>query len=119
MSRELKFRAWDKTRKKMCESLLSIHWLYGNKLSEITADGSEGTYDRPSEEIILMQYTGLKDKNGVEIYEGDILSHLDFNKGIKITDLEYAFYLTSQGVDWNFTKVIGNIYQNPELLKGN
>ena len=111
--REIKFRAWDKMLKRWCRPQLTIR-IDGNR------DGMN--------EYVLMQYTGLKDKNGVEIYEGDIvnvhsytvtgLGKVGFNKGSFVFNkFEYP---TSQVLhSFSEIEVIGNIYENPELLENN
>jgi len=124
----IKFRAWDKEENEMIYGLNQMVWnwdLARNK-PEILFDG----------EIPITQFTGLKDKNGKEIYEGDVvkIQHPYKNRcwiGEIIFD-EYAFngkdfYMAGfihfdnpsdlfvEGTD--FIEIIGNIYENPELLE--
>jgi hypothetical protein len=116
MSREIKFRAWDEHTKNMITPALEF-------------DNS----DRPMQitfhvidvKLVWMQFTGLKDKNGKEIYEGDVLLttyntkyfvvewHLSRWWGTPIKGLH-----SGRGKDIHFIKseIIGNIYENPELL---
>jgi len=125
--REIKFRAWDKVCKpnriKTWEQLLAQYQL---------------THVFVSDYFILMQYTGLKDKNGKEIYEGDIVSFEDaecdaegyndnvfLNRGVVSYDEVSMCYSFSnrQTVEMEDlyiptdAEIIGNIYENPELLE--
>ena len=124
--REIKFRAWDKQIKEML-SVDKIEW--DRKLVYIrssTRDHME-TPRRISEDICcLMQYTGLNDKNGKEIYEGDIVTYFDRCYFIKfhlanfmLSKKEYNYLELSHSTYSKEGKVtvIGNIYENPELLK--
>ncbi|XKH51343.1 YopX family protein [Chryseomicrobium palamuruense] len=114
--REIKFRAWDEVHKQMLYIGLELDTHIGG----------------PQED--LMQYTGLKDKNGVEIYEGDIvsmfqgtqLSEVFFSKGMFLvnrgfrasvyhSELEIREEILFNIIDT--CEVIGNIYENPELLE--
>jgi len=68
----------------------------------------------------LMQFTGLKDKNGKEIYEGDIVSAFGRTSAVKFHDGYFDCgidYIESQSLNVDSYEIIGNIYENPELLK--
>lgn len=72
----------------------------------------------------LMEYTGLKDKNGVRIYEGDIVSymHYEYNTGgmgneIRKKEVKWIDKVAGFNLSDEEHEVIGNIYENPELIK--
>ena len=115
--REIKFRAWDKINKEMLEDYPAPDD-YGdiNNIFYSWAD-----------EYIPLQYTGLKDKNGKEIYEGDVLKYkycgldcpeeeFEYMEVKWDTDLEDGFCGFEIPASWAEFIVIGNIYENPELL---
>lgn len=120
MTREIKFRAWDKKQNKM---------LYGVSIGTIKVwdenaplISHEFSY---SEDCVFEQYTGLKDKNGIEIYEGDIVEKC-YNKAKKLyssAPVEFKHGKFESG-GWTLCKfahkceIIGNIHENPELLEG-
>lgn len=131
--RNIKFRVWDKDLKQMHTCGQDVHdsmTFDENNIAQYynlqNGCGSPTTYE-------LMQYTGLKDKNGKKLYEGDIVS-FRFKKDRKeLADLigfiEYqtqycAFKIVSSPLNGSFRiddetiiEVIGNVYENPELLK--
>ena len=124
--REIKFRAWHKGKKIMGE-VLGIDILH----KEIFFSNEDADCYEHTDFKELMQYTGLKDKNEKEIYEGDILKLRD-NHGIQLVkyhDKWSAFIVESQkdtsvGVlglyfDKEDFEIIGNAYENPELLGEN
>ncbi|AMD95610.1 YopX family protein [Leptotrichia sp. oral taxon 847] len=122
MSREIKFRAWDKINEKIVKiSSLSLE----NKEIAVKENGTYHFFRMQNLE--LMQYTGVKDKNGKEIYEGDIYHVGDknirylvvwFDSGFEGKQLRSTSYagLESWAKD---IEVLGNIYENLELLENN
>jgi uncharacterized phage protein (TIGR01671 family) len=111
--REIKFRAWG-TR--------SHTWLdWGKGYLKQIDDNDQDTILTflPVMEAgyIVMQYTGLKDKNGVEIYEGDLYTMPSHGRKVHVYEVTWhrsGFIIP----DVKYVEVIGNIYENPELLKG-
>lgn len=180
--REIKFRAWDKKEKKMIyegkidqwkddygdEDYTRVHIHFDGSLSGHISDdgGKNGFWEHDAglkkDRLILLQFTGLKDKNGREIYEGDILELIEpeidgkqtefgrvvvkFGKydtrDIESGDISLGWYvegrhgykrmdntkddyekldslLRCQGSKWKKAwEIVGNIYENPELLGG-
>lgn len=127
MKREIKFRAWNKKDKVMVD-VAAINFGPSGCWSLI-----EDAYDAElqlADSYELMQYTGLKDKNGREIYEGDVLDIGLRNQDGKpiIAPVSYETYSAGYVLDnggngiWQrLTKeceVIGNTFENPELLEG-
>lgn len=141
--REIKFRAWQKEEKRMC-GIASFRWAewrgdyYNDHLSinlinkkHKSGKGYCLEWVTPNE-VILMQSTGFTDRDGVDIYEGDIVS----NEYGPVWEVVYslkragrfslAYYMTNPNrgnlsfreLRKNTTiKVVGNIYENPELLE--
>lgn len=125
----LKFRAWDK-KLQILGTVSNIDFEF-EEVTFYIDDEEELDTCQPFKDVELMQSTGLKDKNGKEIFEGDIVEHLDgeysfvgFVKnsifGIYVKD-EYDNYRFEDFADENTKEadvvILGNIYENKELLE--
>lgn len=135
--REIKLRAWDKKHKRMvnldtptafCESGYDeIDYIAFSEGDARYVDSNQVVW---AEQYELMQYTGLKDRHGVEIYEGDIVREYDDYDGepaiIDWNTDDACFRINYDGESDGFynigstmIEVIGNIYENPELSEAN
>ena len=118
--REYKFRAWDKKSKTMRTYNFWVNWSGKVYNSESYKTGYVSGLNRI--DVILLQYTGLKDKNGQEIYEGDIIKTIIFNDLIKISEVIYnereCAYTHKDGMFFARyeNEIIGNIYENPDII---
>ena len=127
--REIKFRVWDKENEIICD-VYRLEWLEGKLFADCFPHLRDMRRVLDTANNPLMQYIGLKDSEGAEIYEGDIVlvgAHLptqhyrivfeqgDFQTGFKkksgdsLTDLGKEFSVKFE--------IIGNIHENPELLE--
>ncbi len=133
MDREIKFRAYSKKFKRMFD-VVSIDFELETVCLKIPDIMNYDIILCEFEEVDLMQYTGLKDKNGKEIYEGDIAkttfcfpNQNEERIGLVYFDYTDLQWQLGEPCDWcSFSKekfeeceVIGNIYENPELLERN
>lgn len=121
MSHKIKFRAWNGHAKQ----IQGIEFINVHKVFEME-------YPKDTD-LCLMQYTGLNDKNGVEVYEGDIIENrLGVVKQVRFLQSQYGWYVAElddincctsfSNFLYNPIKsdctVLGNIYENPNLLEG-
>ena len=107
--REIKFRAWDKLNEKMFVPM-SIDFENGYVGYHI--NGTVKLLDIHNNEVVLMQYTGLKDKNGKEICNGDLVVWNEQREPVEVVYREQCIHPFINIT----TEVIGNIFENPELL---
>ncbi|MGD8188550.1 YopX family protein [Brevibacillus ginsengisoli] len=131
--REIKFRAWHKQEKRMIDQVIYLNFEMPNPIIawyETMGDALDGTLtDAFLDDVELMQFTALRDKNDKEIYEGDILTEwyegemyklsVYYDGGafmVKQLSSPESDYLLN-GCDLEMTEVIGNIYEKPELLQ--
>lgn len=117
--REIKFKAWDKERKRFLKPIETAQLV----IRPISGRITDGAID-VSEKIELLQYTGLKDKNGVEIYEGDIVQYFRNELAVIVfqsggVDVRSLSWRECEPLQRRMgsMKVVGSIYENPELLE--
>ncbi len=126
-NRKLKFRVWNRKKEEMLKPFHLLQYMDASERYQ------QEMCDAYGEDVVLMQYTGLKDKNGVEIYEGDVVKyvvnpHYEFENGKRtgVVKFEDGRFTPLPGhthsddlSDFENDKfeVIGNIYENPNLLK--
>jgi uncharacterized phage protein (TIGR01671 family) len=135
MARDIKFRAWLKRENLMGEvtgfrfsksqyPFVNVRFRKNGKLVD---EGYHFGQEDGCDSVVLMQYTGLKDKNGVEIYEGDIIvgTYKDMRTDTGLVVFKgcgFKVEIPNVGddelVDIETFEVIGNVWQNPELLEG-
>lgn len=120
MNRPIKFRAWDNRLKKM-----NYAPDYDGMSHKINDQFNEKSYQK---DLIWMQFTGLLDKNGREIYEGDVYRHItESTSGFEVLMREeIGIVKWKEGVcsvgfqfltHYSNIEIIGDIYENPELLE--
>lgn len=132
---DFKFRGYDTRLEKMTyfddeDYLLSYGQILRSKIEWDYNYAEKVGYEDVTNEIVLMQYAGLADKKGKEIYEGDIVKYRDsrgqhiekviFDKGCFYAGMHWgsSTRVAPKLINTRITEVIGNIYDNPELLGG-
>jgi uncharacterized phage protein (TIGR01671 family) len=116
--REIRFRVWDDVLGMCC-----VTWIdYGTKTIGVRPRGDDmaPTYTLNIENANLMQFTGLFDKHGREIYEGDVVDFGENNIGEILWcgddwNIKFKGYILRLGIGGG--EIIGNIYESPELIK--
>jgi hypothetical protein len=135
--RESKFRAWDECNKIMHNDFQFItsgsegnDWIVFSSDRQPLDNSDTNIFENPNpyfyQQLKKMQYTGLKDENGIEIYEGDVVRDSCGTYEIMWSESHLAWVIGNHGTAYydrlskqGELEVIGNIYENTELLKEN
>lgn len=116
MGREIKFRAFHKPTNRVFEVYgLGLDWCTENTLDGVDPGTNAFSGEEFKNDIIIMQFTGLTDKNGKEIYEDDVL---DNSQVVSFSAEQACFWCGTVPLCMSNShrEVIGNIHQNPELI---
>ncbi len=122
--RLIKFRIWDEIERKMHYSAFNVSFS-GSNSGEVVDAGWRDPSKNFGIRCILMQYIGIKDKNGREIYEGDVVkSSAAFTlQKVEWGDFHSGFifcggsFIKTSCPNCYTNEIIGNVYENPELIK--
>lgn len=120
--REIKFRAWDKNKNKWAGNIED--YMFGEVLLDCPTESVVNTinilFSDKEDGLVWMEFTGLKDKKGKEIYEGDIVRTEipQFGNTPRYENSEIKYNGCRFNIWEDYEKeVIGNIYENPKLLR--
>lgn len=116
MNREIKFRAWHKEKKFMMDvAVIDIKSKTVTSYTDYHCHASDSFI--PFDDIVLMECIGLKDKNGKEIYEGDVIIagwHWDTPHIVEFP-LDNSDFI-EYGLNGKDVEILGNVWENPELI---